>query len=543
MYYPSCVVVRFVPRRFEGCQLINLRLRRLGWVVAATLAVAAFLFGSFASGPPLTNTDRVNVLAQRFACPVCSGQSVAESDIPVSRKIRRQIASWVDEGRSDDYIRNQLVAAYGTVIDYNPESSGLAGLVWVLPVAAGGGAVTVLTLMLYRGRLLARREAAGVVGSDDRTAAGSGSDGELSTSTAAGVVGSDEHPDVEQQGIPVSSQSRGRVLAWVSAVLLVSVTAGLLLARMSGSRNVGDSITGSIRLTSRELIFKAQQQLQNGDNQGAIATYDKALKLQPSNPEALTYRGWLTALAGDEGTAVGYLEDAIEADPEFSDARLFRAIIALRSDDITRASDELAVFDQLDSHPYAEELISRYGLRARIAEARKVALLQAMENVYGNGSSPGSDGDESGVNAGLDTTSSRFDASGFRVADALATAEGLASQGSLLNAVKLLDWVLSSYPDDADVLVTKGWLLVRDRDTELIEHGIGYLDKALEVADDHPHGLVFSVLARLWRGGPTPDDMTKARAHLAAFDDLEEQPAELVHLIESEDLRTTLAGR
>ena len=94
--------------------------RPLSWIAAIVVAAAAFVYGAVDEGPPKTNADRVRALAEDFACPVCSGQSIGESDVPVAREIRRRIAVWVDEGRSDAYIRNQLVSAYDADIDYNP---------------------------------------------------------------------------------------------------------------------------------------------------------------------------------------------------------------------------------------------------------------------------------------------------------------------------------------------------------------------------------------------------------------------------------------
>ena len=126
--------------------------RAVGWLAAVLVAASAFVYGAVDEGPPRTNADRVRALAEDFACPVCAGQSVAESDVPVAREIRRQVAVWVDEGRSDAYIRDQLVAAYDVDIDYNPSGSGLTSLVWILPVLAGGGIATVLVVTLRSGR-------------------------------------------------------------------------------------------------------------------------------------------------------------------------------------------------------------------------------------------------------------------------------------------------------------------------------------------------------------------------------------------------------
>ena len=166
---------------------------------------------------------------------------------------------------------------------------------------------------------------------------------------------------------------------WTVAIVAVTGAAGVLVARSSGSRGADGSITGEIRSTAREMIFEAQSRLGEGDMAGAIAAYDEALQLQPSNVEALTYRGWLTSRRGDRATAVEYLDDAIAVDPAYPDARLFRAILALEEGDGAQAATELAVFDSLDPAPYAEELLAQARVRERVAEARDAAALQAVD--------------------------------------------------------------------------------------------------------------------------------------------------------------------
>ena len=455
--------------------------RAASWIAALVVATAAFVYGAVEQGPPKTNADRVRALAEDFACPVCAGQSVAESDVPVAREIRRQIAVWVDEGRSDGYVRDQLVAAYDTDIDYNPSGSGITSLVWVLPVLAGGGIATVVVTMLRPGRDAAR--------ATDET--------------------------------PVEARRRRwrNAAVWTVTIAVVAGGAGLLVARSSGSRGADGSITGEIRSTAREMIFEAQRRLGDGDMAGAIAAYDEALELQPSNAEALTYRGWLTSRQGDLAAAVRFLDDAIAVDPAYPDARLFRAIVALEEGDGARAAQELAVFDSLDPPPYAEELLAQAGVRERVAAARDAAALQAVDAL-----------------ATLDERPA-FSETALSVPDALVAAEALADRGDLLEAVQFLDWVLESRPDDPDALAGRGWLLARSGDAELLELGVEYLDAALDADPLNPRGLVYRAFAR-WQQG----DTAGARADLAAFDALEHRPPELTRLIEDQGLRAALSG-
>jgi len=134
--------------------------RRLwSWIAAGVLGVSAFLYGSVSSGEPRTNAERAYALANNFACPVCAGQSVAQSDVAVAKIIRREIRTWVDEGRTTDFIRAELVSTYGEEIDYSPPVEGITSLVWILPIVAGVGAVTGLFFVFRRWKLESEFEA------------------------------------------------------------------------------------------------------------------------------------------------------------------------------------------------------------------------------------------------------------------------------------------------------------------------------------------------------------------------------------------------
>jgi cytochrome c-type biogenesis protein CcmH len=112
------------------------RTRLLGWLAMAAVLVAALAIGGAHDGGPRTHEERARNLAETVACPACDGQSVAESDAAASRGIRTLIVERIDQGASDDAIRDELVATWGESILLTPDSSGVGGLVWVLPVVA-----------------------------------------------------------------------------------------------------------------------------------------------------------------------------------------------------------------------------------------------------------------------------------------------------------------------------------------------------------------------------------------------------------------------
>lgn len=109
-------------------------------VVAVALFVGA---GGNDSGAP-SAAERAAKLSGEVRCPTCEGLSAAESESAASVAIRDEIRRRVDLGETDAEVRSFLVGRYGRDILLTPEGSGVAGLVWVLPVAGfvlGAGAL------------------------------------------------------------------------------------------------------------------------------------------------------------------------------------------------------------------------------------------------------------------------------------------------------------------------------------------------------------------------------------------------------------------
>jgi cytochrome c-type biogenesis protein CcmH len=127
--------------------------RWLPWaLLAAVVAVALVVGTAGGDGEPSSREERVMALAADFRCPTCRGQSVADSDAPAAAAIRQEIARQVGEGRSDDEIRDYVLERYPRSQQVPPRS-GLAGLVWVLPVAAAVAAGAGLVLAFRRWRV------------------------------------------------------------------------------------------------------------------------------------------------------------------------------------------------------------------------------------------------------------------------------------------------------------------------------------------------------------------------------------------------------
>lgn len=121
-------------------------------VLPLVVVVAALAVGAARSEAPSSDAERAQAVAGSVRCPECAGQSVASSDAPAAAQIKAEIERRVAEGESDDQIRAALVRSYGEGILLNPPSSGVAGLVWIVPVAAVVIALAGLAVALRRWR-------------------------------------------------------------------------------------------------------------------------------------------------------------------------------------------------------------------------------------------------------------------------------------------------------------------------------------------------------------------------------------------------------
>jgi len=84
-------------------------------------------------------------IAAQLRCPVCTGQSVLESNSGIAQEMQAVIRERLDEGASEDEILDYFVSAYGDWIILKPRAIGWNLLVYILPSAAVilGGALVV----------------------------------------------------------------------------------------------------------------------------------------------------------------------------------------------------------------------------------------------------------------------------------------------------------------------------------------------------------------------------------------------------------------
>lgn len=109
---------------------------RGGGVILALLSLLLFatLLPAVARADALD--DQVRAIAKELRCPVCSGESVADSHADVSVQMRGIIRQKLEAGESPDQIKAYFVARYGEGILLTPQASGFSLGVWIMPIVA-----------------------------------------------------------------------------------------------------------------------------------------------------------------------------------------------------------------------------------------------------------------------------------------------------------------------------------------------------------------------------------------------------------------------
>ncbi|WP_027881690.1 cytochrome c-type biogenesis protein [Meiothermus rufus] len=116
----------------------------------------------FALAQPIPNTPppdlspQVFEIAKTLRCPVCQGESAAESNAGIAVEMRRIIAEQLAQGKSEAEIRRFFVERYGDWILYEPPARGLTLWVWLSPLLGLG--LLVYGLWRYQARIRAQAQ-------------------------------------------------------------------------------------------------------------------------------------------------------------------------------------------------------------------------------------------------------------------------------------------------------------------------------------------------------------------------------------------------
>ncbi|MFB9066750.1 cytochrome c-type biogenesis protein [Pseudofulvimonas gallinarii] len=140
--------------------------------MALMFIVALFSTLASAAIEPLQFADdgerrRFNALAAELRCLVCQNQSLADSDAPLAKDLRRELHELMRSGRSDEEIKTYLTDRYGEFVLYRPPFDGRTWWLWIAPGVLVVIALAAVALIVRQRRRLAGTDTRALEPKDD----------------------------------------------------------------------------------------------------------------------------------------------------------------------------------------------------------------------------------------------------------------------------------------------------------------------------------------------------------------------------------------
>lgn len=109
--------------------------------LAITVLLAAFVTVALSTAEP-PQQDRAEQIGSLVRCPVCNGESIADSPAPLARDMMSVVREQIEAGLSDEQIIDGLLASYTDSQRLDPELSASTIALWLVPgIALAGGIV------------------------------------------------------------------------------------------------------------------------------------------------------------------------------------------------------------------------------------------------------------------------------------------------------------------------------------------------------------------------------------------------------------------
>jgi cytochrome c-type biogenesis protein CcmH len=102
---------------------------------------------------------RFRELAAELRCVLCQNQSLADSNAAIAQDLRREVFDLMQQGKSDEEIKDFLTARYSDFVLYRPRVNARTLLVWLGPAAVLlAGAITVIVIVRRRAKQVAPQQ-------------------------------------------------------------------------------------------------------------------------------------------------------------------------------------------------------------------------------------------------------------------------------------------------------------------------------------------------------------------------------------------------
>lgn len=77
---------------------------------------------------------QVERIGMKIHCPICSGESIAQSQTDISRNMMNEVRDMVRQGKAEAEILRTFASSYGDRILLDPPKTGITSLLWTLPI-------------------------------------------------------------------------------------------------------------------------------------------------------------------------------------------------------------------------------------------------------------------------------------------------------------------------------------------------------------------------------------------------------------------------
>ena len=110
-----------------------MRLRACVAIAALAVAVQAVAVDNTPPLPDPAMQQRYIALINEFRCMQCQNEALADSNVSLAADLRLEIHKLLLAGKTDDQIRDYLVARYGEFILFRPRMSLRNAWLWAAP--------------------------------------------------------------------------------------------------------------------------------------------------------------------------------------------------------------------------------------------------------------------------------------------------------------------------------------------------------------------------------------------------------------------------
>ena len=134
---------------------MNARGLLVAWsAVLLALAMPALAVDNTPPLPDPAMQQRYIALINEFRCMQCQNEALADSNVSLAADLRLEVHDLIKAGKTDDEIRDYLVARYGEFILFRPRMSWRNAWLWAAPdLLLLGGLAIAIRVLRQRSRL------------------------------------------------------------------------------------------------------------------------------------------------------------------------------------------------------------------------------------------------------------------------------------------------------------------------------------------------------------------------------------------------------